>query len=303
MLTARAVAGMRWPVCGLEGHAALLSSTQLEASPHEPTLNQALAPFAACRLEPTATRDETIDLLAIDEVERNRAMSVVAPLWENGITRIISVCPFAKNARKRWPLDRFIAVCHAIVTDSPSTGLCFVGGEQDLDASAHVAAGLPARKSVVAAGRLTVRETFALLGHTSLFVGNDGAPMHLAALAGVPVAGIFCNWDVPGLWEPIAAPRSESIRPEWTVDRKSGFGMSAILAGHVLTAVRSLQVPLCHETLDQHAITWIDGTGETRRLVASHTPFTSPVVAVDASQQRGRGEADTVRTPRQSGRA
>ena len=41
-----------------------------------------------------------------------------------------------------------------------------------------------------AVGELSLRETAALLERCQLFVGNDSAPMHLAAAGGVPVVKI-----------------------------------------------------------------------------------------------------------------
>lgn len=45
-------------------------------------------------------------------------------------------------------------------------------------------------------GELTPLQTYALLGHAALFVGNDSGPAHLAAAASCPC--VIVSWDRPG---------------------------------------------------------------------------------------------------------
>ena len=41
------------------------------------------------------------------------------------------------------------------------------------------------------AGKLSFAQLGALIQHCNLFIGNDSAPMHLAAAVGTPVIGLF----------------------------------------------------------------------------------------------------------------
>jgi heptosyltransferase-2 len=43
------------------------------------------------------------------------------------------------------------------------------------------------------AGRLTLRQTAALLGRCAIFVGNDSGPMHLAVTQGTAVIEVSCH--------------------------------------------------------------------------------------------------------------
>jgi ADP-heptose:LPS heptosyltransferase len=51
-------------------------------------------------------------------------------------------------------------------------------------------------------GRLTPRETAAVLEHAHVFLGPDSGPMHLAASVGVPCAIAFSARGLPGIWYP-----------------------------------------------------------------------------------------------------
>jgi heptosyltransferase-2 len=69
-----------------------------------------------------------------------------------------------------------------------------VGSKEDarLGDEIRAAAGSNGRQRVVnACGRLTLRESAALLGRAELLVANDSAPLHLATAMGTPIVALF----------------------------------------------------------------------------------------------------------------
>ena len=52
------------------------------------------------------------------------------------------------------------------------------------------------------AGKLTPRESAAVLERARLFIGHDSGPMHLAAALGTPCVAIFSARNKPGVWFP-----------------------------------------------------------------------------------------------------
>jgi ADP-heptose:LPS heptosyltransferase len=146
----------------------------------------------------------------------------------------------AKDERKRWPVERFVDVARSL---SRGTGrqIWLIGGPDDVGASQRVSDALPKGHAIVLAGHATVRMTLAALSECNLFVGNDGSPTHFAALCGCPCVTVYCNWEVPGIWEPIAAPCSRSLRPAWSITREHGdFGITTISTVHVLKAIERI---------------------------------------------------------------
>jgi ADP-heptose:LPS heptosyltransferase len=63
------------------------------------------------------------------------------------------------------------------------------------------------RDSANFCGRLSPRQSAALMAESKLFVGHDSGPMHLASAVGVPVVAIFSSRNLPGTWYPLN-PRS-----------------------------------------------------------------------------------------------
>jgi len=54
-------------------------------------------------------------------------------------------------------------------------------------------------------GKLSVRESGAVMQHARVFIGHDSGPMHLAASVGTRCAAIFSARNLPGLWFPYGA--------------------------------------------------------------------------------------------------
>jgi len=54
-------------------------------------------------------------------------------------------------------------------------------------------------------GRLSPRQSAAVLAGASLFIGHDSGPMHLAAAVDVPIVAIFSSRNPPGSWFPLSA--------------------------------------------------------------------------------------------------
>ncbi|MCX6023433.1 MAG: glycosyltransferase family 9 protein [Chloroflexi bacterium] len=90
---------------------------------------------------------------------------------------------------KRWPAERFAAVGNTLI-ERYGGALAVLGGPDERELAARVFAGLRA-PTVNACGRLTLLETAALLERCRLLVGNDSAPLHMAAAVGVPVVGVY----------------------------------------------------------------------------------------------------------------
>ncbi len=102
--------------------------------------------------------------------------------------QIIYANPAARWQTKFWPVenwaalaDHFAAQCRVLV---------FGGSGQDTDYINEITK-LMRNQPVVAAGRLNLAQSAALISQSALYVGLDSGPMHIAALAGVPVAALF----------------------------------------------------------------------------------------------------------------
>jgi heptosyltransferase-2 len=68
-----------------------------------------------------------------------------------------------------------------------------VGGGDDVTLGEQIVAAVrpSGRPAVNACGKLTLRESAALIGRAAVLVTNDSAPLHLATAMGTPVVALF----------------------------------------------------------------------------------------------------------------
>lgn len=91
---------------------------------------------------------------------------------------------------KRWPAEHFGKLYGALA--AKGYRVILVGGKTDfpvIETAIKAAGNHPDVSSH--AGKWNIRLTGALFSHGSLYIGNDSAPLYLAAAAGIPTLGIF----------------------------------------------------------------------------------------------------------------
>jgi ADP-heptose:LPS heptosyltransferase len=79
--------------------------------------------------------------------------------------------------------------------------LVLVGGEADRARAERLIALWP-HAALNTCGRLTPRESAALIGRAGIFIGHESGPMHVAAGAGIPCVAVFGPNNPPGKWFP-----------------------------------------------------------------------------------------------------
>jgi hypothetical protein len=235
-LLVRALAGLRPQVRGFNFKQPVLRPAQARAAGGPTVVNQALLPFAEVGLAPSVDRAAVLAIVGLTPSERASA----ATLARHG-GKVIGMCVGSRHARKRWPAERFAELANRLLRDT-SLAIVFLGGAEDLPAISDVLRHVERLERVsVGAGVLSLRETIAFAPYLAACVGNDGATGHLCALGGSPVVSIFCDWEPPGIWEPIIAPASRSVRPTTRPGRVAGdYGIETISVAAVEDAVREL---------------------------------------------------------------
>ncbi len=90
---------------------------------------------------------------------------------------------------KRWPADRFAALCDRLI-DERQAHVLILGGpeEQGLKEEVRRAIRKPEHTTLVGEN---LKHTAAILSRCRLMVSNDSGLMHVAAAVGVPTLGIF----------------------------------------------------------------------------------------------------------------
>ena len=114
---------------------------------------------------------------------------------------LLACGPGTKMQAKDWGQENWRDLLGRIAASYTGYGLVIVGAKEDSVVGDHVLTDWNGPKLNLC-GRLTPRQSAALLAHASLFLGPDSGPMHLAACAGVPCVIAFSARGLPGVWYP-----------------------------------------------------------------------------------------------------
>ncbi|MEW6416968.1 MAG: glycosyltransferase family 9 protein [Nitrospirota bacterium] len=145
-------------------------------------------------------QSETVSFrLQASDTHRTSLKSV---LFNEGITTdkpIISIHPGAGKIYKQWASDGFAKVSDWL--SSKGFQVVFVGSSGDLNKINEISSFLK-HQSYNLGGMLSIGELMALFEMSSLYIGNDSGPMHLAAAMGIPVIALF-GPGINSRWRPL----------------------------------------------------------------------------------------------------
>jgi len=91
---------------------------------------------------------------------------------------------------KEWSLERFAEAARHISTQH-GMQIVLIGSPDEVRRSALLAELIPDLGPIDITGKLTLRETAALMERAELYLGSDGGAMHVASAVGVPTVGLF----------------------------------------------------------------------------------------------------------------
>ncbi len=136
--------------------------------------------------------------LRLTVAELNAAAVALRPLKH----RPLIVCgPGTKMQAKDWDEGNWRVLLARLCTEHPEHGLALVGAKVEKDVCDYAARDWTGPK-VNLSGKLSPRETAAMLRRADVFLGPDSGPMHLAASVGVPCVIAFSARGLPGIWYP-----------------------------------------------------------------------------------------------------
>lgn len=160
------------------------------------TIDQYLLTVAPL-IDPPRSDDDRVPRLFLTLADRSAARRL---LREHGLapTKLLIAMHVGGdgfNGRKRWAPKRFAEVANALV-ERFDAHVLLIGGKVDLPLAERTAALIP-HGATVLAGATPLKVTAALIEAATLFIGNDSAPMHMAAAVGTRAVGIFgpSDWN------------------------------------------------------------------------------------------------------------
>lgn len=102
----------------------------------------------------------------------------------------LQVASFPTKAFRDWPLDHFAALCERILGACPRAHFLIFGGRLEAKRTAELHRRFASHASLLA-GRLSLRQTAALMNQVDLYVGVDTGPTHIMGALHRPMVALY----------------------------------------------------------------------------------------------------------------
>lgn len=112
------------------------------------------------------------------------------------------VASFATKSWRDWPIGHFIELATRILETRPTAHFMLFGSKDDYPTIAQFVAAHPNR-STSYAGKLTLRETVAVMNEIDVYLGVDTGPTHLYGALGRPMVVMYHPSLPSGLYRPL----------------------------------------------------------------------------------------------------
>jgi len=117
----------------------------------------------------------------------------------------LQVASFPTKAYRDWPLENFVALCERILAAYPVAHFLIFGGSEERERTEALKAHLGARASLFA-GRLSLRQTAALMNTVDLYVGVDTGPTHIMGALHRPMVALYHGYSPSRVLSPLEHP-------------------------------------------------------------------------------------------------
>lgn len=164
--------------------------------------------------------------------ERDWAMARIASDLPKDARPIVGlqVASFPTKAYRDWPVESFVELCHRILDRWPNAHFLVFGGSEE-EVRTELLKSRMGPAATVYAGRLSLRQTGALMSKLDLFIGVDTGPTHMMSSFDIPLVGLYHGFS-----------RSELIGP---LDHPCLFAIDHPLAGpECSTEVSMADIPV-----------------------------------------------------------
>lgn len=128
--------------------------------------------------------------LSDEEISAARERLRLSGLAETGPLVGLQVASFPTKGYRDWPIESFLGLTERIADRWPAARFLIFGGKEERDRTSWLATTIGAR-AVDFSGRLTLRETGALMAQIDLYVGVDTGPTHIMSSFDRPMVALY----------------------------------------------------------------------------------------------------------------
>lgn len=115
---------------------------------------------------------------------------------------LFGLVPGAKYRANQWPLDNFVEIGRFILQKYPETKIAIFGGMEDYEKGKYIKDKIGDPSVINLCGKTSLLEVAFILKYTRTVLSNNTGILHLAALGGTNVIGIFSAAELNGKWFP-----------------------------------------------------------------------------------------------------
>lgn len=216
-------------------NARLFRVVEVPAFQSEHSVEQLLRLPAALGIAPAGQRLA----YAVTPKETHWAAQTLARDLPAGATPLIGlqIASFPTKGYRDWPIAQFMALCDRIRSRWPQAHFLIFGGSEEHQRTAALKAHLGGAATLYA-GRLSLRETVALMSRSDLYIGVDTGPTHLMGTLDIPLVGLYHGFSPSRLIGPREHPCAYLIdHPQAAAGCSTEAPMSDITIDRVWQAV------------------------------------------------------------------
>ena len=134
--------------------------------------------------------------------------------------QMVALAPGSIWNTKRWPAERFSALCAQLATRCQQ--IVLLGGREDTNLCQEIKARSGAANVISIAGQLSLLQSAELIRRTKVLISNDSAPMHIGVAMETPVVAIF-GATVPEFGFAPSGPRDHIVETKGLRCRPCGI--------------------------------------------------------------------------------
>lgn len=157
--------------------------------------------------------DRQVDYINFLRIDSNDIRTKVERLLVPGERLKIALYPNSKLAMKIWPLKNYVDLIRELLSLYDPV-IYLVGAKEDRGYNQTLMDGIDSSQMFNLAGELSIRESMLFLTKMDIMIGNDGAPLHMAALAKTPIVGLYTYKAPVGMWDPMLTDSMITLRKD-----------------------------------------------------------------------------------------
>lgn len=120
---------------------------------------------------------------------------------ENKVLIGIQANSFHTKSFRNWPIDNFIDLCLQINLSYKNIHFLLLGSSDDVDSILNINNKI--ENSTIIAGRVSLRESAAIMNKLSLYIGVDTGPTHIIGTMNIPMIVLYHSFASSKLLKPL----------------------------------------------------------------------------------------------------